>query len=232
MQQLLLALSSPPAPTLENFAVGGNAQALHALQGWLRRSLPERCIYLWGAPGSGKTHLLRALVQAGHERNLASVYLRPDALASLEDSGELPRLIAVDDAERLNPAQQASLFRLFERATEVDTLLLAAAAVAPAGLPVREDLRTRLAFGLTFQLHLLSDEDKREALCAHAAGLGFVLSAEIVQHLLRHRQRDLPSLVQVLDALDRYSLQTQRPITLALLREMLQAENSSGVHQP
>jgi DnaA family protein len=232
MQQLLLALSSPPAPTLENFAVGGNAQALHALNGWLQSSLPERCIYLWGAPGSGKTHLLRAVVQAGHERNRASVYLPPDALPSLEDSEELPRLIAVDDAERLNPAQQASLFRLFERATEFDTLLLAAAAIAPAGLPLREDLRTRLAFGLTFQLHLLSDEDKREALCAHAAGLGFALSPEIVRHLLRHRQRDLPSLVQVLDALDRYSLQTQRPITLALLREMLQVEDSGGVHQP
>ena len=232
MQQLLLALSSPPAPTLENFAVGGNAQVLHALQGWLHGSLRERCIYLWGAPGSGKTHLLRALVQAAHERNVASVYVRPDALAPLEDSGELPRLIAVDDAEDLNPAQQGSLFRLFERATEVETLVVGAAGIAPAGLSLRDDLRTRLASGLTFQLHLLSDEDKREALCAHAAGLGFALSPEIVQHLLRHRQRDLPSLIQLLDALDQYSLQTQRPITLPLLKEMLQAESSGGVHQP
>jgi DnaA family protein len=138
----------------------------------------------------------------------------------------------VDDVHRLNPAQQASLFRLFERATEVDTLVLVGAAVGPAGAPLRDDLRTRLASGLTFQLHLLSDEDKSEALCAHAAGLGFTLSPEIVQHLLRHQQRDLPSLVQLLDGLDRYSLQTQRPITLALLREMLQPENFGNVHQP
>ena len=232
MQQLLLDLSQPPPPRLTNFAIGHNAQALCALDGWLHGSLHERCVYLWGPPGCGKTHLLRALVDAARDRAIASVYVQGGTLEALEDVSELPRLIALDDAQGLTELQQAALFRLFQRATEVDTLLLVSGAAAPAGLRLRDDLRTRLASGLTFQLHLLSDEEKGEALRSHAASRGFELAPEIAQYLLRRQRRDLASLMQVLDTLDQYSLRVQRPITLALLREMLQPENSANARQP
>jgi DnaA family protein len=231
MQQLLLDLSPPP-PTLANFAVGRNAEALSALHAWLLGTLREHCIYLWGPPGCGKTHVLRALVEAAQQRVRSSVYVEPHALEALETIMDLPRFIALDDAERMTDAQQAALFRLFQRVTEDDILLLVSAAAAPAALSLRDDLRTRLASGLTFQMHLLSDEDKAEALRGHAAGRGFELAPEIAQYLLRRRQRDLPSLMQVLDALDQYSLRSQRPITLALLREMLQPANLSTSRQP
>jgi DnaA family protein len=224
MEQLLLDLSQPPPPTLDNLAIGRNGEALSVLRAWLAGTLDERCIYLWGAPGCGKTHVLRALVAAAQDRAQPSVYVEANAVEPLEAEAMLPRLIAIDDAERLNPAQQAALFRLFQRAGEDGTLLLVSAAAAPAALSLREDLRTRLASGLTFQLHLLSDDDKVEALCSHATGRGFELAPEIAQYLLRRRQRDLPSLMLVLDALDQYSMRTKRPITLALLREMLQLE--------
>ena len=232
MQQLLLDLSQPPPPRLTNFAIGHNAQALSALHGWLRGSLHERCIYLWGPPGCGKTHLLRALVDSAREQSIVSVYVQGGTLEPLEDVSELPRLVALDDAQGLTEAQQAALFRLFQRATEADTLLLVSGPAAPAGLRLRDDLRTRLASGLTFQLRLLSDEEKSEALCSHAASRGFELAPEIAQYLLRRQRRDLASLIQVLDTLDQYSLRVQRPITLTLLREMLQPENSSNARQP
>jgi DnaA-homolog protein len=224
MEQLVLDLSQPPPPTLDNFAIGRNVEALSALQAWLAGALDERCIYLWGAPGCGKTHVLRALVAAAQDRAQPSVYVESHAVEALEAEAILPRLVALDDAERLSAAQQAALFRLFQRAVEDDTLLLVSAAAAPAALSLREDLRTRLASGLTFQLHLLSDDDKVQALRSHAAARRFELAPEIAQYLLERRMRDLASLMQVLDALDQYSLRTKRPITLALLREMLQPE--------
>src|SRR6185295_5817389 len=104
---------------------------------------------------------------------------------------------------------------------------LAAGNAAPVGLALREDVRTRLGAGLVFQLRLLSDAQKAEALRGHAGGRGFALSPEIIDYLLRHGQRDLPSLLTVLDALDQYSLQTKRPITLPLLREVLHPANTT-----
>ena len=224
MQQLLLDLSQPPPPTLANFAAGRNAEALSALHGWLAGTLHERCIFLWGPPGCGKSHLLRATVAAAHDRVRSSVCIEAAEAEALEAMSVLPGLIALDQVERTSEDQQAALFRLFQRLTEEDSRLLVSAAAAPVALSLRDDLRTRLASGLTFQIHLLSDDEKVEALRSHAAGRGFELGCEIAQYLLRRRQRDLPSLMAVLDAIDQYSLRTQRPITLALLREMLQAE--------
>src|SRR5690242_15265672 len=216
MQQLLPGLSDPPPPTLDNFAIGANGESVHALLAWLRGELHERCIFLWGPPGSGKTHLLQALAGA------AAIDLRQDSLEALEQAARLPRLIALDDVHGLDEERQARLFRLFQRIVESDTLVLAAAPLAPAALSLREDLRTRLASGLTFQLHPLSDENKVEALQAHAHSRAFVLAPDIAHYLINRTQRDLRSLMQLLDALDQHSLRTHRPITLPLVRELLQ----------
>ena len=227
MQQLLLDLSHPPPPTFTNFAVGSNAEPLSVLHTWLRGELHERCIYLWGAPGCGKTHVLRALVQAAHDLGRSAVYVQPEGVEALEALADVPALIAQDDVQRLSELEQTALFRLFQRAPETDTLLLVSAAAAPGALKLRDDLRTRLASGLTFKMHLLCDDEKAQALVSHAAQRGFDLAPEIAQYLLHRRQRDLASLMQVLDALDQHSLRTQRPITLALLREMLQPEDAA-----
>jgi DnaA family protein len=123
----------------------------------------------------------------------------------------------------LSSAGQAALFTLLNRAVQGEPRLLIAGAIAPAGLALREDVRTRLAAVLVFQLHPLDDEEKAQALQARARSRGFELPPEAARHLLLHGRRDLRWLLTVLDALDRYSLQTRRPITLPLLREVLQA---------
>ncbi len=218
--QLLLKLSPPPPPTLTNFAVGRNAQALRALTGWLEGTLHEHCICLWGSHGCGKTHLLQAMANAARDEARSSALVTAAELEALAAMPELPDLVALDDVDVLNDAQQSAAFRVFQRVTEHAGLLLASASLAPAALSLREDLRTRLASGLTFQLHLLSDEEKIETLRAHAASRGFALPSEIADYLLLRRRRDLPYLMTVLDALDEHSLRTHRPITLALVREL------------
>jgi DnaA family protein len=222
MQQLILDLSRPPAPTLGNFAPGSNGEALAALHAWLSGTLEERCIYLWGPPGSGKSHLLRAAMQAQESEGHAAVYATASAIESLEQSIPLVRAIAVDDVQRLTDTAQGAVFRLFHRTPGHDVRLLAAGDAAPAGLALRDDVRTRLGAGLVFQLRLLSDADKGDALRSHALERGFDLAPELTDYLLRHVRRDLPSLMAVLDALDQHSLQTKRTITVPLLREVLQ----------
>jgi DnaA family protein len=222
MRQLVLDLSRPPAPTLDNFAPGSNTEALAVLRAWLAQTLDERCVYLCGPSGSGKSHLLRALAQALQEAGRSVAQVGDGDLETLESGAMLPSVVVIDDVQHLCAAGQAALFRLFHRLRDDDMRLLVAGDVPPAGLAVRDDVRTRLGAGLVLQLRLLSDEEKVEALRNHAAGRGFALSPEMSDYLLRHGRRDLPSLLAVLDALDQYSLQTKRQITLPLLREVLQ----------
>lgn len=222
MQQLLLHLSEPPPQTLENFAPGSNAEVLAVLHAWLAGVVEERCVYLWGPNGCGKSHLLRAAAHVAQPPGRTLLLARTRELEILDQGAPLPRVIAVDDVQQLTADAQAMLFRLFQRLREEDARVLAAGDAAPAGLDLRDDVRTRLGAGLVFQLRLLSDEQKAEALTSRASGRGFTLPSELVDYLLSHGRRDLPSLMAVVDALDEYSLQTKRPVTLPLLREVLQ----------
>src|SRR5204863_2631954 len=131
-------------------------------------------------------------------------------------------VMALDAVEGLSAGAQADIFNAFnERAFG---LLVVAAQSAPRDVPLRRDLATRLATGLTYRVFALTDEEKRAALAAHATARGFALADEVSSYLLTHARRDMPSLIGALDTLDRYSLETGRPITLPLLKAALQPQ--------
>jgi len=224
VRQLLLDLSPPAAPTLDNFAIGRNGEVLHALTGWLSGTLDARALYLWGPPGSGKTHLLSAAAAVAQAQGRSARYLPSSELAAA-DLPEGCDYVALDDVHTLDAPGQATLFTVLNRCAHGELRVLLAAQTAPAGLPLREDVRTRAAAALVLKLHPLSDEDKAQALQAHAHSRGFELPSEAAAYLLRHGRRDLRWLLAFLDALDRYSLQARRTITVPLLREVLQQES-------
>ncbi|HET9664387.1 MAG TPA: hypothetical protein VFP00_09160 [Burkholderiales bacterium] len=95
--------------------------------------------------------------------------------------------------------------------------------VPPAKLLLRQDLITRLAWGLVYEVHPLADDEKAQALRRRAAERGFLLADEVCAYLMTRASREMSVLLGILDALDRYSLQTKRPVTVALARELLQA---------
>ncbi|MES2407910.1 MAG: DnaA regulatory inactivator Hda [Pseudomonadota bacterium] len=222
MKQLLLDIVAPPSPSFGNFVTGDNAELLHAV-GELATGLGnERQTYLWGAPSSGKSHLLQAAVAAAIARGLAANYLSAAAFA---DAADRPiDFLAVDDVDTLDPTAQINLFNRINAVREGQGRILVAGNAAPAQLALRIDLTTRLGWGLVYQVQALTDVDKIQALATHAAGRGFDLQPGVADYLLRHWRRDLPSLLAALDTLDHYSLATKRPITVPLLREVLRAE--------
>jgi len=227
MQQIPLDFASVPLPTLENFVVGANAEVVTTLRAWLAGSVAERCICLWGPPGSGKSHLLRAVVAQLAEAGVPARYAGQGE--ALPEADHAEDLLAIDGLDALDAVAQARLFSLLNAAAGGELRLLLAAGNAPVSLALREDVRTRVALGLVLQVRPLSDEEKREALAAHAHARSFDLPAEVADYLLVHGQRDLPSLMAVLDAADRYSLQTKRPVSLPLMREVLErSRNSRG----
>ncbi|MFC7299060.1 DnaA regulatory inactivator Hda [Herminiimonas aquatilis] len=220
MRQLLLDLPAEKPQTLASFVIGANAELLQLLQR-LEQQVPvgldERFVYLWGDAAAGKTHLLKALAASD-----TALYIPGDAAADAFNYRSSTTLYLIDDSHKLSPDAQIAAFALFNQVREQGGCLLAAGNVAPATLAVREDLRTRFGWGLIYQVHGLSDDEKIAALTHAAAARGLTLSPGVLPYLLNHFARDMRSLSAMLDALDEYSLETKRPITLPLLRELLQ----------
>lgn len=204
MQQLPLGISTAAEPAFDNFVAGRNAEALARVRELAEGGLRERIVYLWGEAGSGRTHLLRAAA-----RSNAS-------------------LVVVDDVHLLDAAGQRALFVAINDARDGGATVLAAGDRPPAQLTLREDLRTRLAWGLVYQLAPLGDDDKAEHLKAVAAVRGLQLSDDIVAYLLTRLPRDMASLQSIMEVLDRYSLMRKRPLTLPLVREALAQEILGG----
>ena len=219
MKQLVLDLIPTPAPTLANFVAGRNREALAVLSTLLPmiESPPgeqdAKIIYLWGLPGCGKSHLIAALTsQATSTLAAALPPVESDWMGS----------IALDNVDRLNETAQQALFNLINRLQNATGSVVATGPCAPRDLPIRRDLASRLASGLVFQLHPLSDTERADALRVHATSRGFALRDEVITYLLRHARRDMPSLMSMLDALDKHSIETGREITLPMLKEISQ----------
>ena len=161
----------------------------------------------------------QAAVAAGREARLlaAPVDARELAEAPAEAVVALARVEALDDAA------QAALFGLYNRIREATGALAVAGDAPPARLEVRPDLATRLAWGLVYEVHALSDEEKAQAMRERAAERGFELSPEAQAYVMRHGRRDLPSLLGLVDLIDRHSLERQRPVTLPLVRKVLKS---------
>jgi len=224
MRQLLLELDTGSPQTLDNFVAGRNRELAALLAQFATAgAIPsERFVYLWGEAGAGKSHLLHALATAPAAR-----YIGADADAGAFVFTPAIRLYLLDDCDALAPDAQIAAFALFNQIREHGALLVSAGALPPAQLALREDLRTRLGWGLIYQLHGLTDEEKIDALRQAAAGRGFTPSPDVLPYLITHFRRDMRSLSAMLEALDRYSLETRRPVTLPLLRHLLQQENQN-----
>jgi DnaA family protein len=221
MKQLVLDLGADPAQSLETFQVGDNAELAHLMHLFAERTSREHFAYLWGDTGAGKTHLLQALAATPGSRYIAADAADGQFVYSPETS-----LYLLDDCDQLSPAAQIDAFALFNQIREHGAYMVSTGPVPPAVLPVREDLRTRMGWGLIYQIHGLSDDEKIAALTHAAEARGLTLSASVLPYLLSHFRRDMRSLSTMLDALDQYSLETQRPVTLPLLRDLLLQANS------
>jgi len=230
MKQIALDIGLAPEPTLKDYVAGRNEEALAHVRLWasdtaLRSPVP---LYLWGEAGSGKTHLLRAARQALERAGSRVGWLGPHAPQPMAFDPQWDAVI-FDDVHLYNAEQQHTAFNWFVSAVAppqggLPRGVLAAGRLPPADLPLREDLRTRLGWGHVFELHVPTEAERRAVLRRAADARGLMLSDQAMDFVLTRFARDLGSLMQLLEALDAYALQTQRPITIPLLKEWL--ENS------
>ena len=222
MKQIALDIGLARGPTLAGFCAGPNEAALSHLQLWAgsptRSPVPT---YLWGASASGKTHLLKAVAESLREQGASAGWLD----ASVHEPPEFDErwaVVLLDEVHLYTAVQQHTAFNWFVNAQTLQRGVLAAGAMPPADLKLREDLRTRLGWGHVFELHALSEVERRSVLRQAADARGVFLSDEVMDFILARFTRDLGSLMQLLDHLDAYALQTQRAITIPLIKSMLE----------
>jgi len=209
--QFTLDLLRPPAPTLENFVPGRNGAAVAALRAATAGRGPQ-FLHLWGVPGSGRSHLLAAVAPG-----------QQDPTCAVPGFSSSRSMYVVDDVQRLDADRQAALFVLQNEIRDhAGTFLVTAADLPPAQLRLRDDVRTRLAWGLVFALHPIAESDQAAALLAYARARGARVDEELVPYMLTRLPRDMRTLVSVLDALDSFAMARQRALTVPLLRAWLQ----------
>jgi len=227
MKQIPLPIAPPPADRFDTLVVGPNAEAVQHLRALAVAPAAGMPVYLWGSTGSGKTRLLRAL--AAERQNAGDRVGWFDATTPLPWSlDERWALVVVDEAERLDAGRQQAAFALFVEAGTHGVQWAAAGRLPPVDLALRDDLSTRLGWGLVFALEPLPEADTRAVLRREADRRGIWLGDEVMDYLLTRFDRDLNHLMTLLDRLDRFALAEHRAVTVPLLKKMLLQEDGAA----
>ncbi len=228
MKQIALDIGLATGPTLAYYFAGPNADVLSHLQLWLggqgtaatlwRSPVPS---YVWGQSGSGKTHLLKGVREALREQGASVGWLDGTMLEPPEYS-ESWSAILLDDVHLYTAVQQHAAFNWFVNAQSAQRWVLGAGEVPPADLKLRDDLKSRLGWGHVFALKVLSEPERRAVLRQAADDRGVFLGDEVMDFMLTRFSRDLGSLMELLELLDGYALQTKRAITIPLVKQMME----------
>jgi DnaA family protein len=229
MKQIALDIGLSTGPTIANFCAGTNAAALRHMELWIGAKSSTNAesstrspvaSYFWGANGCGKSHLLKAAREALREQGARVGWLDASVFNAPEFS-ESWAAVMLDDVHLYTDAQQHTAFNWFINAQTLLRPVLAAGECAPVDLKLRDDLRTRLGWGHIFHLQTLSEPERRAVLRQEADARGVFLGDEVMDFMLTRFSRDLGSLMELLDLLDRYAMQTQRAITIPLIKSMM-----------
>ncbi|HHH47460.1 MAG TPA: DnaA regulatory inactivator Hda [Gammaproteobacteria bacterium] len=226
-EQLPLAYAWREGLSFNDFCGAGNAAVVQSLQQGVDGS-GDQFIYLWGAPGVGKSHLLQAACERAAQQGRAVAYLPLAEFAEMPvealDGLQSLSLVCLDDVQAVVGMAhwEEALFHLYNRLRDSGAVLLAAGDASPAGLTIElPDLRSRLGWGPVFRVQEPREDEKIHALQARARARGFDLPDEVARYLIRRSPRDMASLFALLDRLDQASLAQQRRLTIPFVRNLI-----------
>lgn len=188
----------------------------------------EQFAYLYGNSGTGKTHLLQAAVNIAYEHRKTSLYLTLKNIKTLtcEQLKSLNNinLVCIDDIDFVcgNNNWEESLFHLYNQLKENNGKLIISSKHSPQHIKITlADLKSRLSWGISYNLQMLTDEEKIIALRSRAKVRGINLDDKVCNFLFNHLPRDMQQIFSLLDKLDQASLVEKRKITVPFVKEIL-----------
>jgi len=215
-RQLPLDIKLRDDATFANY-VGEAAERLHKAGGF---------VYVWGRPGTGRSHLLEAACHEARVHHQPAIYLSrldrydPEILRDLEHK----ELVCLDDVQKVvgNANWELALFHLINGIRDHRKRLILAANIRPGNLPVKlDDLRSRLLSAVSIETNHLSDEQKLEALQLRAENLGFELNDEVGRFILGRTDRRMSNLIDLLRRLEVETLAHQKKLTIPFVKQTL-----------
>ena len=227
MEQLPLGVRLRAASTMASFHTGQNAGVVAALEA-RAAATGLSPVWIFAAPGAGRTHLLQATCALAGARGRRVGYLPLADLVGMPEIAagfEQLEVVCLDDVDRVagDAAWESALFTLYNELQERGGHLVMSASAAPRATGIRlPDLASRLAASIVFQVQPLAEADQGEALVGRARALGIDLPEDTLQYLQRRLPRDLATLCDALDTLDAAALSAQRRLTVPFVRSVLQ----------
>ncbi len=220
--QLILPLVPETLKSFDLFFPGKN----HLVLETLKADPPPQFIYLYGNKGSGKSHLLEAFTIEALKQQKRILFLPLRTLLKektyLKDWPEFDAVL-IDDIEYLNPELQPDMCHQFNELQSRGTTLIVTSSAPPAALDFNlPDLKSRMESGLSLKIESLKEDELKTALMMHAAHMGLALDDKIYEFLLKRLERNLGTLTQSLKKIADYSLITRRPVTTAMIKEVLE----------
>ena len=197
MDQLLLNIHPPSIKSIENFVIGDNFEAISVIKKFTTDKNLQ-FFYLWGVQGSGKSHL-------------SSVVKKNN-------------ILVIEDIESMNDIEQIQAFSIFNNCKENGKKLFITGSNSPNNMGLRSDLASRLSWGIVYQIKALTDNEKKLALLNHSKQKGMSSNVKVIEYCMKNLKRDLHYLIATLDALDNWSLKTKKPMTIPLLKKLLETK--------
>ncbi|MCB1693084.1 MAG: DnaA regulatory inactivator Hda [Pseudomonadales bacterium] len=215
-RQLPLDIKLRPDATFANY-IGEAGRRLQAMHG---------VVFLWGEPGSGRSHLLQAACHEANHSGNTSIYLTELAghAPALIERLESFDLVCIDDIDALAGVEEweTALFHLINSVRDAGKTLILSAASRANTLGVRlPDLKSRLiAAGQVVTDHL-TDDEKLMVLRERARREGFAIPDEVCRFILSRSSRDMSSLLALMDKLEVETLRQQKKVTIPFVKQVL-----------
>jgi len=220
MNQLGLPISLNVQMSLTNFVANEQIQSLIDR---LFATDQAAEIYVYGATGSGKTHLLQGVIFSAIEQRKKAVFIDcadeiPDYL--VEIVADLDWL-SIDNIDFIGEAQQHMLFDLYNRARQSNVNIIVGGPSVPSELDMMKDVKTRLNLATVFQLEALNDEQTKEALNNQMSERNMIIDEKVYSYLFKHYSRDISQLLEAINLLDEASMQAKQSISIPLAKKIL-----------
>jgi len=226
--QFLLDITLRQFATFDTYINPEKNELLCVLKELIQPAREPRQYFLWGATQTGKSHLLQAICNQLASTDQKAVYLAFKGLENLDANvlKDLQQLdvICIDDVDHIFGTEEwdNALFQLINELRAANKSLVMTATLNPNDVNITlPDLASRLVWGSVYKLNPLADEQKQDAIQAHAKVRGFEISSEVCGYLLKRYPRELTNLVELLDYLDEQSLAQQRKITVPFVKSVL-----------